>query len=131
MSVELSQQHKKIQRSKVPTEIVYHRISQDLELLYTDGSAVRLRAEYLRVYSPSAEVRGHTPEQAVLQTGKRHVNISAIELQGSYAIQITFDDKHNTGVYTWNYLWDLAENESVYWQEYLDKLSLAGKARED
>ena len=130
MSAEFSQQHQKMDRGKVPVDIIYHRISQILELVYADDTSVSLRAEYLRVLSPSAEVRGHTSEQAVLQYGKKLVNISGISLQGSYAILITFDDKHDTGVYTWNYLWDLAKNESVYWLEYLDKISRAGKTRE-
>ena len=131
MSAEFSQQHQKMDRKKVPVDIIYHRISQTLELVYTDDTSVSLRAEYLRVFSPSAEVRGHTPEQAVLQYGKKQVNIAGIALQGSYAILITFDDKHETGVYTWNYLSDLAKNESVYWQGYLDKLSRAGKTRDN
>ncbi len=128
MSLELSQQHQKMDRHKVPVDVIYHRISQRLELIYEDGTSANFRAEYLRVFSPSAEVRGHTPSQAVLQVEKHEVNIVGISLQGSYAIQITFDDKHDTGVYTWNYLADLANNEPVYWQGYLDKLSKAGRS---
>jgi len=119
---------KRVQK-KVPSEIIYHRTSRLLELTYSDQSSIQLSSEFLRVHSPSAEVRGHTPEQAKLQYGKENVNIIQIALQGSYAIRIGFDDEHNTGVYTWHYLWELAENQTTYWQEYLQALLTAGKFR--
>ncbi len=133
MSIEYGQQHKKVDRSKIPLEIKYHRQSQVLELIYTSNDEQQisksLSAEYLRVFSPSAEVQGHTSDQAVLQFGKKLVNILGIEHQGSYAIKITFDDKHNTGIYTWNYLWELAEKHDQNWEQYLADLKAAGKSR--
>jgi len=133
MTTELSHKNStndhKIARQKVPTEIIYHRASRVLELVYPDQSSIQLSSEFLRVHSPSAEVRGHTPEQATLQCGKKNVNILQIMLQGSYAIRISFDDSHDTGVYTWHYLWDLAENQPIYWQNYLQALSTAKKTR--
>jgi len=137
MTTELPHQHtsnaqnnsRKYERKRVPTEIIYHRTSRSLELVYPDQSSIQLSSEFLRVHSPSAEVRGHTPDQAKLQYGKKNVNILKIVLQGSYAIRINFDDEHDTGVYTWHYLWELAENQTTYWQEYLQALLTAGKSR--
>jgi len=137
MTTELPHQHtsngptsgRKIDRKRVPTDIIYHRTSRLLELVYPDQSSVQLSSEFLRVHSPSAEVRGHTPDQAKLQYGKKNVNIIQIVLQGSYAIRISYDDEHDTGVYTWHYLWELAENKTTYWQEYLQTLLTAGKSR--
>jgi DUF971 family protein len=120
---------RKRDRKRVPTEIIYHRTSRALELVYPDQSSIQLSSEFLRVHSPSAEVRGHTPDQAKLQYGKKNINILQIVLQGSYAIRISFDDEHDTGVYTWHYLWELAENQTTYWQEYLQALLTAGKSR--
>jgi DUF971 family protein len=116
-------------RSKVPTEIIYHRASRILELIYPDKTSSKMSSEYLRVHSPSAEVRGHTPDQATLQYGKKNVAIMLILLQGSYAIRISFDDSHDTGVYTWHYLWDISQNQTTYWKEYLQALKTSGKTR--
>ncbi|MFT7185609.1 MAG: DUF971 family protein [Pseudohongiellaceae bacterium] len=116
-------------RTKVPTEIIYHRASRLLELIYPDKSTSKISSEFLRVHSPSAEVRGHTPDQATLQYEKKNVAIVQIVLQGSYAIRISFDDNHDTGVYTWHYLWELSENQTIYWEEYLQALLKSGKSR--
>ena len=115
---------------KVPTDIKYHRRSRILELVYRDNSSLNLSAEYLRVYSPSAEVRGHGTGQEVLQTGKKDVAIVSIEPRGNYAIQISFDDKHDTGIYRWDYLYELGEKEEEYWADYLQRLADAGKHRD-
>ncbi|MFO8156067.1 MAG: DUF971 domain-containing protein [Thiohalospira sp.] len=114
----------------VPTDIRLHRRSKTLELHYDDGRQFELPAEYLRVYSPSAEVRGHGPGQAVLQVGKESVGITDIEPVGQYALRINFDDGHNTGLYSWDLLYDLGENHARYWQDYLDSLAEAGYQRE-
>jgi len=124
-----AQANNRIDRDKIPVEVKYHRRSRILELIYPKQNTVELSSEYLRVHSPSAEVQGHSPEQAVLQYAKQNVNIEDIIMQGSYAIKLSFDDKHDTGIYTWNYLWDLAENHSAYWQNYLKALAAAGKSR--
>lgn len=113
-----------------PTNITLHRRSRTLEVEWNDQEAHVLPCELLRVYSPSAEVRGHTPDQAVLVTGKRFVGISHIELVGSYAIRPTFDDGHDTGLYTWELLRDLGENREAHWKDYLIRLKSAGASRE-
>lgn len=118
-----------IERNKVPTEIIYHRASRKLELIYPNNHSVEMSSEYLRVLSPSAEVRGHSPDQATLQYGKKNVTIANIIHQGSYAIRISFDDGHDTGVYTWHYLWNLAHHQHDYWNEYLQAILVAGKSR--
>ena len=112
-----------------PTDIRLKQQSRILELTFEDGSHYRLPCEYLRVLSPSAEVKGHGPGQEVLQVGKERVNIVAIEPVGTYAVTLRFDDGHDTGIYSWKYLYDLAVNRTRYWQSYLDKLSEAGVAR--
>ena len=101
-----------------------------LELVYDDGAGYSLPAEYLRVYSPSAEVQGHGPGQRTLQDGKREVKIANLEPQGNYAIKIIFSDGHDSGVYSWKYLYHLGENEKELWQSYLDELEAAGKTRD-
>ncbi len=116
--------------SVTPTEIKLHKNSATLELVYADGSSHSLSAEFLRVHSPSAEVRGHGKGQEVLQTGKRDVNIEHIQAVGNYAIKLGFDDKHDTGIYSWEYLKELADNEKSLWQQYLAKLQAAGATRE-
>ncbi len=116
--------------SLVPTELKLHKKSGELELVYSDGKSYSLSAEFLRVHSPSAEVRGHGKGQEVLQTGKRDVRITAIATVGNYAIKPSFDDGHDTGIFSWEYLRDLAANESSLWQEYLAKLQAAGATRE-
>jgi len=112
-----------------PTEITLHKKSRKLEIAYSDGNRFELPAEYLRVYSPSAEVRGHGPGQETLQLGKEDVNIEKIEQVGTYAIQLHFDDGHNTGIYSWDLLHDLGVNYDRYWQDYLDRLEKAGYQR--
>jgi DUF971 family protein len=100
-----------------------------LELAYDDGRRFRLSFEFLRVYSPSAEVRGHGPGQEVLQTGKRDVDITALEPVGSYAIQPMFSDGHNTGIYSWDYLYELGVDQEQLWADYLSRLEAAGSSR--
>ncbi|HEY7885778.1 MAG TPA: DUF971 domain-containing protein [Cellvibrionaceae bacterium] len=112
-----------------PTRIVLHKKSRLLELEF-GADTYRLDAEYLRVHSPSAEVKGHGPNQAVLQTGKKNVAIEALEVTGNYALKLTFSDGHNSGLYTWHYLQDLARNQESYWQSYLDALQMAGASRD-
>ena len=113
-----------------PTEIKLHQVSRVLEIAFADGARFSLPCEFLRVYSPSAEVRGHGPGQEVLQTGKRQVGISAIDPVGSYAIQPTFTDGHATGIYAWDYLRELGEGQEALWAEYLQKLADAGASRD-
>jgi DUF971 family protein len=116
--------------SAVPTEIKLHQKSRIMEIAFDDGRTFRLPYEYLRVYSPSAEVRGHGPGQEVLQTGKRSVEIRSMEAVGSYAVQPLFSDGHGTGIYSWDYLYELGENQQKFWDEYLAKLKAAGASRE-
>ena len=113
-----------------PTDIRLHKKTALLELRYADGSAYSLPAEFLRVYSPSAEVRGHGKGQEVLQTGKRFVKIDRLEPVGHYAVQLHFDDGHSTGIYTWDYLRELALGQQTMWDEYLERLNAAGARRE-
>jgi len=115
---------------RVPTGITLHQKSRVLQIAFSDGRSFRLPYEYLRVFSPSAEVRGHGPGQEVLQVGKRAVEIRALEPVGSYAVQPQFSDGHNTGIYSWDYLYELGENQEKYWSQYLDKLAAAGASRE-
>lgn len=112
-----------------PLRIELHTKSKELELFYEEGS-YRLTAELLRVMSPSAEVQGHTEDQAVLQTGKRNVAISAVEPVGHYAVKLVFDDGHDSGLFTWDYLFELAANKQYYWQEYIEKLRVQGGSRD-
>ena len=114
----------------IPTDIKLHRKSATLELIYAEREPITLRAEFLRVLSPSAEVRGHGKGQEVLQTGKLNVAIKHVEPVGNYAIKLSFDDGHNSGIYSWDYLLDLGENEGSLWQGYLAKLQAAGATRE-
>ncbi len=111
-----------------PREITYHKQSKVLELTFGDA-ALELSAELLRVYSPSAEVRGHSADERKLQTGKKHVSISRIEPVGNYAIRIVFDDGHDTGLYGWDFLFDLGENMERYWREYLSEIKAANASR--
>ena len=101
-----------------------------MEIAFEDGSVFRLPYEFLRVYSPSAEVRGHGPGQEVLQTGKKNVEIRALDPVGSYAVQPSFSDGHSTGIYSWDYLYHLGENQERMWKEYLEKLAKAGASRD-
>ena len=113
-----------------PKTIELHKRTAILELAYEDGTRFELPAEFLRVYSPSAEVRGHGPGQEVLQTGKKHVKIERVEPVGRYAIRLHFNDDHNTGIYSWDYLYELAANRETLWQQYLQRLKAAGARRE-
>jgi len=112
-----------------PTEIKLHQKSRVLEIAFDDGRAFRLPYEYLRVFSPSAEARGHGPGQEVLQVGKRDVDIRHVEPVGSYAIQPTFSDGHATGIYSWDYLYELGIEQDDRWVAYLKKMDEAGASR--
>ena len=112
-----------------PTEIKLHQQSRVLEIAFDDGRSFRLPYEYLRVFSPSAEVRGHGPGQEVLQVGKREVEIRQVEPVGSYAIQPTFSDGHATGIYSWEYLYQLGVEQEARWSGYLTQLEAAGASR--
>lgn len=114
---------------KSPTKIQLHKQSQQLELHF-DATQFSLTAEFLRVHSPSAEVMGHGPNQAVLQFGKKDVAITKIERAGNYAIKLFFNDGHDSGIYTWSYLYELGSTHEKLWQEYLAALLHAGKTRE-
>ena len=113
----------------IPTDITLHKQSKKLAVTY-DGQAYLLSAEFLRVHSPSAEVRGHGPGQETLQIGKEQVGIDQIEPVGHYAIKIFFDDGHDTGIYTWDYLHELGERREELWQIYLNRLAQANASRE-
>jgi DUF971 family protein len=113
-----------------PTEIKLHQKSRVMEIAFSDGRSFRLPYELLRVYSPSAEVRGHGPGQEVLQTGKREVEIRNLEPVGSYAVQPAFSDGHSTGIYSWDYLYELGEKQDKMWREYLARLEAAGASRD-
>ena len=113
-----------------PTEIKLRTKSRVLEVAFDDGSRFELPFEYLRVYSPSAEVRGHGPGQETLQVGKKHVDITAVEPVGHYAVVLVFDDKHDSGIYSWDYFYELGKLQETYWKEYLRRLDEAGESRE-
>ena len=113
-----------------PTEIKLHQKSRALEIEFADGKTFMLPCEFLRVYSPSAEVRGHGPGQEVLQMGKRTIEITAIEPVGTYAIQPQFSDGHNTGIYSWDLLYDYGLHQEKMWMHYLERLDKAGASRE-
>jgi DUF971 family protein len=116
--------------ARVPIEIKLHQKSRVMEISFSDGRSYRLPYEFLRVYSPSAEVRGHGPGQEVLQTGKREVEIRTLEPVGSYAVQPVFSDGHSTGIYSWDYLYELGQNQDALWSQYLSKLGAAGASRD-
>ena len=115
---------------KTPSAIRVSADKSTLSIDYAEGDSFSLSAEYLRVFSPSAEVRGHGRGQEVLQFGKRHVVISGLEKAGNYALRITFSDGHDSGIYSWSYLSELAENYTDYWIDYLSRLHEAGKSRD-
>jgi DUF971 family protein len=115
---------------RTPTGITLHQKSRVLEIAFADGRTFRLPYEFLRVHSPSAEVRGHGPGQEVLQVGKRAVEIRALEPVGSYAVQPQFSDGHNTGIYSWDYLYELGTDQERLWSKYLEKLAAAGANRD-
>lgn len=123
MTTPVSEQHK-------PVAIQLRSRSRLLELEYESGERYSLSCEYLRVHSPSAEVLGHGPGQEVLQTGKINVGITAIKPVGNYALQLVFDDGHDTGLYSWPYLYELCHAQETKWQNYLDRLSRAGASRD-
>ena len=116
--------------SVTPTEIRLQKSKRQIAISFDDDSEFELPFEYLRVYSPSAEVKGHGPGQETLQTGKENVAVTAIEPIGHYAVRLVFDDGHNTGLYTWQYLYELGQQRTGNWQTYLDRLQAAGYARE-
>ena len=113
-----------------PTAITLHQASRLLEISFADGKTFRLPCEFLRVFSPSAEVRGHGPGKEVLQTGKRDVGITAVEPVGQYAIQLRFSDGHDTGIYSWDLLYDYGMQQETMWQQYLQRLQEAGASRD-
>ena len=112
------------------TQFTVHKQSRVLEIVFDDGAVFSLPFEFLRVYSPSAEVRGHGTGQEVLQTGKRNVLLTALEPVGNYAVQPHFSDGHNTGIYSWDYLYSLGKNRDSLWEDYLKRLEAAGFTRE-
>ena len=113
-----------------PTEIKLHQKSRQMEISFADGKTFELPYEFLRVYSPSAEVRGHGPGQETLQVGKREVTIAEIEAVGHYAIRPKFSDGHDTGIYSWDYLHDLGVRHDALWEQYLARLAVAGASRD-
>jgi DUF971 family protein len=114
----------------LPTEIKLHQKSRVLEISFADGATFRLPCEFLRVYSPSAEVRGHGPGQEVLQTGKKEVEIARIEPVGQYAVQLHFSDGHDTGIYSWDLLYDYGTRQDEMWRHYLKRMEEAGASRD-
>ncbi|MGD2020660.1 MAG: DUF971 domain-containing protein [Thiohalocapsa sp.] len=116
-------------KNPLPTELKLHQNTRVLEITFDDGAQFRLPCEYLRVYSPSAEVRGHTPDQAKLQVGKEYVNIRDLQQVGSYAVKIVFDDGHKSGLYDWQYLYKLGRGWQPLWQDYLSRLADVGRRR--
>ncbi|MBS3934818.1 MAG: DUF971 domain-containing protein [Sulfuritalea sp.] len=117
-------------KTPIPTEIKLHQKSREMEISFADGSNFRLSCEFLRVHSPSAEVRGHGPGQETLQTGKRNVEIKALEPVGNYAVQPFFSDGHDTGIYSWDLLYSLGRNRDTLWADYLARLAAAGASRD-
>ena len=112
-----------------PTEITLHQKSRNLEIAFTNGERFSLPFEFLRISSPSAEVRGHGEGQEVLQIGKKDVILTDVSPAGSYALKLTFDDGHDSGLYTWEYLYELGKHQEAKWNEYLKQLATAGKSR--
>ncbi len=114
----------------LPTEITLHQVSRTLEIAFDNGKTFQLPCEFLRVYSPSAEVRGHGVGQETLQTGKKNVEIKAVEPVGNYAVQLAFSDGHNTGIYSWDLLYDYGVRHDELWAQYLQRVAEAGASRE-
>jgi DUF971 family protein len=112
-----------------PVELRLRKNSRQLDVKFDDGSHFELPFEYLRVHSPSAEVKGHGPGQEVLQTGKEQVQVKRLDPVGHYAVRLVFDDGHDTGLYTWQYLYELGRDKDRNWRSYLDRLAAAGYAR--
>lgn len=117
------------QNTPRPTDIKLHQMSRRLEITFDNNAHFTLPCEFLRVYSPSAEVRGHGPGQEVLQLDKEDVNIVGITPVGQYAVKLTFSDGHDTGLYSWDYLYELGTQQAKMWQTYLDRLAAAGQIR--
>ena len=118
------------QHTPQPTAITVHQASRMLEVGFSDGQAFRIPFELMRVYSPSAEVQGHGPGQEVLQTGKREVELTALEPVGNYAVQPHFSDGHNTGIFSWDYLYFLGSQQGELWQKYEGRMQAAGMSRD-
>ena len=114
-----------------PTAITVHQHSRELELSFDDGATFRIPFELMRVYSPSAEVQGHGPGQETLQTGKREVGIVGLEPVGHYAVQPTFSDGHDSGIFSWEYLYHLGADQVQLWADYESRLAAAGRSRDD
>ena len=114
----------------IPTEIKLHQVSRKMEIAFNNGTRFELPYEFLRVYSPSAEVRGHGPGQEVLQIGKKNIEITQLEPVGAYAVQPVFSDGHDTGLYSWDYIYSLGMNQDEMWQRYLQRMQEAGASRE-
>ena len=119
-----------IRATPQPTQITLHRQSCVLEVAFADGQSFKLPFEFLRVYSPSAEVRGHGPGQEVLQTGKKDVSITRVDPVGNYALRLIFSDGHSSGIYSWDLLYAYGRNQEAMWREYLDRLQVTGAQRE-
>ncbi|MBY0454174.1 MAG: DUF971 domain-containing protein [Burkholderiaceae bacterium] len=113
-----------------PQSLTVHEASRVLEVVFSDGAAFRIAFELMRVCSPSAQVQGHGPGQEVLQTGKRNVTLTALEPVGNYAVQPTFSDGHSTGIFTWDYLYELGQHQDALWQDYTARLAAAGADRD-
>jgi len=118
------------QGTPMPTEIKLHQKSRTLEIAFADGKHFELPCEFLRVYSPSAEVRGHGPGQETLQVGKKDVEITQIEPVGNYAVKLVFSDTHDSGIYSWDYFYDLGINQEALWKRYLERMDETGASRE-
>lgn len=119
------------QGTPLPTEIKLHQVSHTLEIAFADGKRFEFTCEFLRVYSPSAEVRGHGPGQEVLQVGKKNVAIDRIEPVGNYAVVLVFSDGHDSGIYSWDYFYGLGINQEALWKRYLERMEEAGASREE
>jgi len=115
----------------LPTDIIYHQQRHELEIAFDDGQRFHLPAELLRVYSPSAEVRGHWGQGAKLEIDKQDVAILEMRPVGQYAVKIVFDDGHDSGLFDWRYLYDLGRKQSIYWTQYLDRLREKGHQRKE
>ncbi len=118
-------------KTPTPTNMTVHGQSRELEIAFNDGAVFRIPFELMRVYSPSAEVQGHSPDQAVLQTGKRQVDVTALETVGLYAVQPTFSDGHDSGIFSWDYLYFLGSQADALWAQYDARLLAAGRGRDD
>jgi len=114
----------------VPTELVLHQATNRLEVAFSDGRRFELPSEFLRVHSPSAEVRGHGPGEGTLQVGKRSVSITDIDPVGSYAVKLVFSDGHDTGIFSWPLLYDYGLNQDTMWARYLQRLEAANSSRD-